>query len=68
MSDITITERQTLYSLRAGVRSRGLLEPQAAERPSSFAQVIGSTPTIPPSSVSMLLPMEERRTGPRHGW
>lgn len=47
MSDITITERQTLYSWRAGVRSRGLLEPQVTKRRSGFVQVMGpgSTPT-----------------------
>ena len=66
MSDSTITEPQTLYSWRAALRSRGLLEPQAAERRSGFVQVMvpGSTPTTPPLAVSLLLPMEERRTGP----
>ncbi|TVQ50567.1 MAG: hypothetical protein EA371_00490 [Gammaproteobacteria bacterium] len=47
---------QTLYSWRAVLRSRGLLEPQAAERRSGFVEVIGSTPTTPPSAVSLLLP------------
>ncbi len=51
---------QTLYSWRAVLRSRGLLEPQASERPSGFVQVLGrgSTPSAaaPPSAVSLLLP------------
>jgi transposase-like protein len=51
-------EPQTLYSWRAVLRSRGLLAPQASERPSGFVQVMGrgSAPTTPPSAVSLLLP------------